>query len=225
LRFRELGDKQMKRIMDYTNSGGPIVALRTATHPFNYSKDSDSRFAKWTWTSRDPSGGYGREVLGETWINHYGHHNVESTRGLVAQGMENHPIVRGCEDIWGPSDVYGIKALTGDSAPVIMGQVLSGMNPTDGPAEGKELVPIAWTKTYTGTSGKASRVFTTTLGHSYDFKSEGVRRLLVNGIFWAAGMEDKIPERADVAFVGEYDPSNIGFGTHKVGVMPADHKL
>ena len=26
----------MKEIIDYTNSGRPIVALRTSTHPFNY---------------------------------------------------------------------------------------------------------------------------------------------------------------------------------------------
>src|SRR6516225_1657436 len=36
LRFRELPDDQMKRILDYANSGKPIVALRTSTHPFRY---------------------------------------------------------------------------------------------------------------------------------------------------------------------------------------------
>ncbi|MHC4489790.1 MAG: hypothetical protein ACYSW7_11560, partial [Planctomycetota bacterium] len=33
-RFRELPDEQMKYIIDYTNSGKPIVGLRTATHAF-----------------------------------------------------------------------------------------------------------------------------------------------------------------------------------------------
>lgn len=225
LRFRELPDTQMKRIMDYTNSGRPILALRTSTHPFFYQKNKENAYAKWSWNSKDPSGGYGREVLGETWINHYGKHNVEATRGLIAEGQENNPIVQGCEDIFGLSDVYGIKELTGDSQPLIMGQVLSGMNPDDAPTPGKELVPVAWTKTYTGTSGKASRVFTTTMGHSFDLKSEGFRRLLVNAAYWCVGMEDKIPARTNVEYVGEYDPSDIGFGTHKVGVMPSDHKL
>jgi len=85
LRFRELPDDQMKRIMDYTNSGRPILALRTSTHPFFYQKDRENQYAKWSWNSPDPSGGYGREVLGETWINHYGKHNVEATRGLIAE--------------------------------------------------------------------------------------------------------------------------------------------
>jgi hypothetical protein len=214
----------MKHIMDYTNSGKPIVALRTSTHPFFY-PDASHPYAKWNWNSKDPEGGYGRAVLGETWVSHYGHHNVESTRGIVAPGMEVHPIVRGCEDIWGPSDVYEVRELTGDSKPVILGQVLTGMDPNDKPVEGKKELPVAWIKTYTGTSGKPSRIFTTTMGHSYDLKSEGLRRLLVNAVYWALGMEDQIPPRANVDYVGDYDPSDIGFGTHKQGVMPADHAL
>ncbi len=59
---------------------------------------------------------------------------------------------------------------------VIMGQVLSGMNPGDPPNPEKQLVPLAWIKTYTGPQGKASRVFTTTMGHGGDLLS----RLWVN---------------------------------------------
>jgi len=224
-RFRELPDEQMKEIIDYTNSGRPIVALRTATHPFFYRKHPESPYAKYCWRSKEYQGGYGRQVLGETWISHYGHHKHESTRGLVAKGMESCPIVKGCKDIWGPSDVYGITTLSGDSKPVIMGQVLSGMDPKDGPNPEKKLTPIAWIKTFTGTSGKPSRVFTTTMGHGGDLKSEGFRRLLVNACYWAVGMEDKIPERANVDLVGKYDPLPIGFGKHRQGVKPSDHAL
>jgi type 1 glutamine amidotransferase len=203
------------------------VALRTSTHPFNYVKHKDSPYAKWSFNCRQKGseGGYGRQVLGETWISHYGHHQKESTRGLVAKGMEKSPLVKGCEDIWGPSDVYGLTKLHGDCQPVIMGQVLEGMNPTDKPNEKKELVPVAWTKSYTGTAGKASRIFTTTMGHAGDLESEGFRRLLVNACFWAMDMEDKIPERAKVDLVGQYKPTPIGFGGHKKGLKPADHKL
>jgi hypothetical protein len=225
VRFRELPDEQMKRIMDYANSGRPIVALRTATHPFSYAKHKDSPYAKWSFNSRAPKGGFGREVLGETWISHYGWHQKESTRGLAAPGMEKSPIVRGTEDIWGPSDVYGLTTLNGDSKPVILGQVLTGMNPSDPPNTKKELVPVAWTKSYTGTEGKASRIFTTTMGHAGDLKSEGLRRLLVNACFWAMGLEDKIPPRANVDLVGSYDPLPIGYGKHRPGVKPADHKI
>jgi hypothetical protein len=225
LRFRELPDADMKRILDYTNSGKPIVALRTSTHPFNYVKHKDSPYAKYTFTSANPKGGYGREVLGETWINHYGVHQKESTRGVIAPGMENHPIVRGAKDIWGPSDVYELTTLHGDSQPVILGQVLKGMKPGDEPNTAKKLFPVAWIKSYTGTAGKASRILTTTMGHGGDLKSEGLRRLLVNGCYWGLGLEDQIPAAANVDFVTPYDPAPIGFAGHKKGLKPSDHKL
>lgn len=225
IRFRELPDEEMKKIIDFTNSGKPIMALRTATHPFKYLVNKKSPYAKWSFDSSDPKGGYGREVLGETWINHYGKHKFESTRGLVAEGMEDDPIVNGCEDIWGPTDVYGITKLSGDSRPVIMGQVLKGMKPDDEPQPDKKLVPVAWTKTYRGETGNTARVFTTTMGAAVDLESEGLRRLLVNATYWALEMEEVIPERANVEIVGEFEPTFYGFGNHKTGVKPADHKL
>jgi hypothetical protein len=226
LRFRDLPDEQMKHIIDYTNSGKPIMGLRTSTHAFNIRKHRKGAYAKWSSRgTRDFRGGYGRQVFGETWINHYGGHQRESTRGVVAKGMEDHPIVRGCEDIWGPSDVYGITTLAGDSKPLIMGQVLSGMDPKDKPNENKKPIPVAWTKTYTGTKGKAARVFTTTMGHGGDLLSEGFRRLLVNACYWCVGMEGQIPARSKVDFVGKYKPSRIGMRKHKKGLKPEDHKI
>ena len=155
-RFRELPDEQMKHIIDYVNSGRPIVGLRTATHAFRYVKHKDSPYAKYSWDHR-PDGGFGREVLGETWVAHYGHHQHESTRGLIAGGMAASPLVRGADDVWGPSDVYAITTLSGNAKPVVMGQVLTGMDPHDPPNKEKHLVPVAWVKSYTGTSGKPVR--------------------------------------------------------------------
>jgi hypothetical protein len=223
-RMRELPDEQMKQIIDYTDSGRPILALRTATHAFNYVKRKDSPYAKYSFNDRQFPGGYGRQILGETWVEHYGAHQRESTRGIVAQGMEKHTVVRGVDSIWGPSDVYALTTLAGDSKPLIMGQVLSGMDPKDPPNPQKKLVPVAWTKTYTGAQGKAARVFTTTMGHGGDLQSEGFRRLLVNAAYWCLGMEDQIPVRAKVDLVGKYEPNRIGFGGHKKGLKPADHK-
>jgi len=224
IRFRRLPDEQMKHIIDYTNSGRPIVALRTSTHPFSYPEGSKSPYAKYDWRGKEKGfeGGYGRQVLGETWIAHYGHHQHESTRGLIAEGMEKHPIVQGIDDIWGPSDVYAITTLCGDCTPLVMGQVLSGMDPADGPNPNKHLVPVAWTKTYTGTSGKPARVFTTTMGHAGDFASEGFRRLLVNACYWGLGMEEDIPPKSNVDLPAPYHPTPIGYGKFKPGVKPSD---
>ena len=224
-RFRELPDSQMKRIMDFVESGRGVVGLRTATHAFRYQEKVDSPYASYSFDSLEPKGGFGRQILGETWVAHYGKHQEESTRGLIPEEAKDHPLVQGCEDIWGPSDVYAITTLSGDSRPLILGQVLTGMSPQDAVHPEKELVPVAWTKTHRGKTGKVSRVFNTTMGHAEDLLSEGFRRLLVNACYWAAGMEDQIPVRSQVDLVGAYTPSPIGFGDHRRGVRPQDHRI
>ena len=189
-----------------------MVGVRTASHPFHYKKRLDSPYAKYGAYSKEPGfeGGYGRQVMGETWISHWGAHKKESTRGLIAPGMENHPILRGVKDIWGESDVYQVTTLSGDSKPLVMGQVLAGMEPASPPNPNKSLMPVAWTKSY-----KKSRVFMTTMGHPVDFKNEGFRRLVVNSCYWALGMEKLIAATANVNSVVPYNPSEIGTGKQK----------
>jgi type 1 glutamine amidotransferase len=226
-RWRDLPDAQMRHVVEYVESGRPIIGLRTATHAFRF--PAGRTYSRYSWDSRAWDGGFGRQILGETWINHHGHHGVQSTRGLIAKGQETNPLVRGCEDIWGPTDVYQVRLpLPGDSRPVIMGQVLEGMKPTDKPLAGPKnspMMPVAWTKTYQSASGKVGRVFTTTMGAARDLQSEGLRRLLVNASFWCLGMEDKIPARAEVGLVGEYEPLGMGYGKFKPGMKPSDYAL
>jgi type 1 glutamine amidotransferase len=225
-RMRNLPDEQMKHVVEYIESGRPIVGMRTATHAFALQSKT---YAKYTWNNRE--GGFGRTVLGETWINHHGQHGKQSTRGVVADSAKDHPILRGIGDgdIWGPTDVYGVRLpLPGDSKPLVLGQVLTGMKPTDPPVAGKQnepMMPIAWTKSYTGESGRTARTFTTTMGSSTDLESEGLRRLLVNACYWAVRMEEKIPEKSNVAIVGDYKPRPFRFGGAAKGVKPADHAL
>jgi type 1 glutamine amidotransferase len=231
-RFRDLPDEQMKHLVDYIESGRPIIGIRTATHAFNI-QDGTKTYAKYTWTNKDPAyeQGFGRQVLGETWISHHGKHGSQSTRGIIAEGQASHPILRGIKDggIWGPSDVYGVRLpLPGDSQPLVLGQVLVGMKADDKPVEGAQnnpMMPIAWTKTYTGTAGKPARTFTSTIGAANDLTAEGTRRLLVNACYWAAGLEDKIAEKSNVELVGDYQPSNFKFNGFKPGVKPEAHQL
>ena len=227
-RFRELPDDQMKHIVDFTNAGKPVMGLRTATHAFNYTENKQSPYAKYSFRSKEFDGGYGRQVLGETWINHHGHHKYESARGIINPDQKDHPIVRGVEDVWGPSDVYGVTELTHDPIVLVHGQVLDGMQPTDNPVTGKKnepMMPVAWIKHYEGETGNTSRVFCTTMGASVDLESEGLRRLLVNGCYWGMGMEDQIPAKSNVDYVGSYEPTFFGFGQHKKGVKPADFSI
>ncbi len=229
-RFRRLPLEQLQPIREYVQTGRPIVGLRTATHAFNYPKDPGHDVMEaWDWKSDVAGfkGGFGRLVLGETWVAHHGTHGKESTRGIIAPGQEGHPIVQGCEDIWGPTDVYRVNLpLPGDSEPLVLGQVLVGMEPDDVPVEGPKndpMMPVAWTKTYQFPGGKQGRAFCTTMGASQDFLSEGMRRLVVNACYWGLGMENKIPERTNVEIVGEYEPTEFGFGDYQEGVHPRDH--
>jgi hypothetical protein len=225
-RFRDLPDEQMKYVVDYLESGRPIIGMRTATHAFNI--PSGKTYAAYSWQSKKWDGGFGRQVLGETWINHHGQHGKQSTRGILAKGAANHPILRGIQDgdIWGPTDVYEVRLpLSGDSQPLILGQVLAGMHPSDPPVSGKQnnpLMPVAWVKTYSDKAGTRGRVFTTTMGASQDLLNEGLRRLLVNACYWAVGMEDKIMAKTNVDVVGEYKPRPFGFNGFQKGVRPAD---
>ena len=225
LRFRELPDDQMKYIIDYTNAGKPVLGLRTATHSFNYTRNLDSPYAKYSFNNKEFDGGYGRQVLGETWVNHHGHHGKESARGVIDGTMRDHPVLKGVSDIWGPSDVYGIKELTGDAQVLVHGQVLVGMDPMDVPKPDTVTMPLAWIKTYTGATGNACRVFNTTMGASVDCESAGFRRLIVNGCYWCMGLEDSIPDESVVDYVGDYDPTFFGFGTFKKGLKPSDYAV
>jgi hypothetical protein len=222
-RFRNLPDDQMKHIVDYLDTGKPVMGLRTATHAF---KIGNGIYKKYSFNSSDADfkQGFGKQVLGETWVNHHGGHGSQSTRGLVAPEAASNPILRGIKDgdIWGTTDVYAVNLPIAGATPLIMGQVLSGMKPTDAPvpAEGKSknnpMMPVAWTRTYTGPSGKAARVFTMggAMSGSHDWDSEGLRRLLVNGTYWCVGLEAKIPEKSIVDIV----PG----GVFKRGVKPQD---
>lgn len=228
LRFRELPDDKMKHFVNYLNAGKPIIALRTSTHAFNYTRNKTSPYAKYSYNSREWPGGFGQQVLGETWVNHHGDHGKQSTRGVVNAAAAAHPILRGVKDVWGPSDVYGIVHLPKDAQILMWGQVLTGMNPTDPPLEGAKnnpMMPLVWIRDYTGESGKTAKTFTTTMGAATDLASEDLRRLIINACYWATGLQDKIPAKADAAVVGDYQPTPFGFGKYQTGIKPADQRL
>jgi hypothetical protein len=224
-RFRELPDDQMQYFVDYYLAGKPIIALRTSTHPFNYSDKSTSKFKHYDWRSKEWKGGFGKQVLGETWVAHHGAHKKEATRGIIEPAAKNHPILKGVDDIFGDSDVYTANP-PADAEILVRGQVLAGMNPTDPPVAGKKndpMQPVVWVRNYKNESGKTNKVVLTTLGAATDLQNEGLRRLLVNAAYWSVGLP--VSEKADVSYVGEFKPTMYGFDGAKRGVKPADHEL
>ena len=211
-RFRALPDEEAKYILDFAESGKPMVGFRTSTHAFNYPDDSTRLHLFEEWPVK---------VFGQKWITHHGHFEDGQGRLTDVQLLPNkskHPILNGVQPFQAYSWLYhvtgGKHQLYGDSAPLLMGTSLRSKHQEAGRLDQFPLSnPVAWTKSYTGTSGKASRVFFTTLGHPYDFKELAMRKLALNGLFWALGIEEQIPKdgvQADL--IGTYTPNNSGFG-------------
>jgi hypothetical protein len=231
LRFRHWDEATSKKFAAAVDRGVPIIALRTSTHAFNgYPKDSS--FAAWNFNN---NGGWGRKVLGETWVSHWGRHKVEATKGVIEPANANHAILRGVGDIFANSDVYE-AAPPVDSIILVRGQILQGMTPDTPPASYKKataskveqdvntpMMPVAWARVVKNEAGTENKVFCTTMGAATDLATEGTRRLVVNAVFWGLGLE--VPENADVTPVGDYQPTMYGFKGNKQGLKPDDFVL
>ncbi|MFK7934697.1 MAG: hypothetical protein AB8G22_14395 [Saprospiraceae bacterium] len=244
-RFRALPTKQMQHIENYLTAGKPVLAIRTATHAFNF-KNVTHPFAHYGWNyngdKTDWQGGFGKKILGETWHTHHGRHKHQSTRGIIATGAENHPLVNGIADsaIWGATDVYGIREpVGGDAQSIILGQTIDrkgeyneddltyGMRESDDqvatiayPDDPKrnynpneKIPPIVWTKSYQVDGGEAGQSVTSTIGAATDLLDEEVRRLLINASYYLLDLD--VPAQAKVDLVGDYSPTPFQFHTDK----------
>lgn len=227
LRFRELPDDQMKYFDEYLKSGKPMVALRTSTHAFLYSRNKESVYAKYSYNSKVKNweGGFGKIVLGETWVSHHGVHGSEGTRGLINGLSASHPILKGVKDIWGPTDVYTVNDLTPNTNILLYGQSSLGMTADAPLSYAKSIMPVAWVNSYQGEKGNTTRIFATTMGASMDLLSEDLRRMLINASYWALEMEARIPEKSGAETIGVYEPIMFGFDKFKRGMKPADFNL
>jgi hypothetical protein len=232
LRFRHWDEATSKKFAAAVNRGVPIIALRTSTHAFSgYAKDSP--FAAWNWNNE--TGGWGKKFLGETWVSHWGKHKFEATKGIIEAANENHPVLRGVSDLFGNTDVYE-AAPPADAIVLVRGQILQGMTPDTAPASYSKataakveqdvntpMMPVAWLRVVKNDAGTENKILATTMGAATDLTSEGLRRLVVNGVFW--GLDLEVPEKADVSLVGEYNPTMYGFKGNKVGVKPESFEL
>jgi len=116
-----------------------MIGMRTATHCFNLKVQQDLPAIH--LDSKEWDGGFGRQVLGETWVAHHGRHGKQSTRGVIVKGQEGHPILRGVADIWGPTDVYKVAIpLPGDSQPLVLGRCCRACSPPIRPWKGRRTI-------------------------------------------------------------------------------------
>jgi type 1 glutamine amidotransferase len=225
VRFRKWSDEAMKHFDDAMRRGVPVIGLRTSTHAFQL--PATSSFKRYN--------SFGKDVLGEKWVNHWGRHKSEATRGVIEAANAADPILRGVSDVFGDSDVYE-AAPPADAKILMRGQVLSGMKPGDGPANypkkranGQEqpindpMMPIVWTRELKNESGRIQKIFCTTMGAATDMASEDLRRVVVNGVYWSLGID--VPAKADVTPIGDFKPLMYGNNGFHPKVKPASHGM
>ena len=220
VRRRQLPDVQMKEFDDFLRRGKPVIGTRTATHAFTPSPESAFFYYADGYDGKERpewTDGFGRKILGEKWVAHHGHHTVEGTGTLVVRGEENNPFLRAVRRIVVPTDVYRVRLPMKENCRALLyGEVLEGLTADTPPVKNEKndpLMPVVWTTAYRMDECPEGRAFMTTLGSSLDFLDENFRRLLVNAVYGLCLGDDKIPEKADVDFVGTYAPKMYGMGT------------
>ena len=220
-RFIAPPPEQMKHLDAYLNRGGPVVGLRTSTHGFNY-KNKDDPYYKYhfRYSGKDYHMGFGHQVLGQTWVGHYGRNHRQSTRITIVPEMASHPILRGVKNVHVHAGGYNAQPAKAWTV-LTMAQPLMSMKPDGTPDPNKPPKASEWTRTYKGKDGKEGRVFTSLYGASEDILNPGYRRLIINGIYWSLGLEDQIKPDSKIDFVGPYKPNTFRFGGYVKGIKPA----
>jgi len=202
-RMRILTPETVKHLGAYLNAGKPVIGFRTATHAFK-GKEKLGNISATEW---------GLKILGERWSGHHGGHKRQGARAVIEEANGKHPVLNSVKEIFGPSDVYGVKRLTNKDTVLLRGAVTESLAPDSKNVEGAKndpMMAMAWLHTYTSPNGeKTGPSLCTTMGASVDFVSEDLRRLIVNGAFHLLELE--VPEKADVSYVDPFYPSFYGF--------------
>jgi type 1 glutamine amidotransferase len=146
----------------FLNRGGPLVALRTASHAFAVRGDVPEGHDQ--WVNFDPV------VLGGNYHNHGP--NAAGSDIANVESAADHPVLQGVQ----PARWHSVGSLYYTS-PIAADATLLMNGSLDDQTE-----PVTWIRKY----GDAS-VFYTALGHPDDFQQAQFRRLLTNAIFWALG--------------------------------------
>ncbi|MBK1831016.1 ThuA domain-containing protein [Verrucomicrobiaceae bacterium R5-34] len=221
-RFLNLPDEQMKHIVDYVDRGGPVVGFRTSSHAFKIPADATYARYSYNYKGADYEKGFGHQVLGNTWVGHYGKNHKQGTRIQLIPSQQEHPILRGVKD-GAFCHAGGYNGVAREGFTVLANSQPMVSMKKDAKLDAKKPpVPCTWTRHYTGKNGTQGRVFHSTQGASEDLLDDNYRRMAINGIFWAAGLEKEIKADADVSFVGDYKPSTFRQAGHVKGVKPSD---
>lgn len=177
VRFLKLDDEQVGHITRFVESGKPVVGLRTSTHAFNYPAGHPQERL---------NSDFGRETFGSP----YRIHLSGKTQIRPLASAKPHPILAGVDATqWESSGTLYLVDFESGIEPLLVGTGRSKRVGTVtnqfGRHELQEMMtaPVAWT----WTNKWGGRVFTTSLGHVDDFSEPNSLRVVINGVFWAAG--------------------------------------
>ncbi|MDQ0877363.1 type 1 glutamine amidotransferase [Paenibacillus sp. V4I3] len=176
IRYRTLPEEQFRHIRDYIERGKPIIGFRTSTHGFLYPKGHPLEI----WNKK-----FGIDVLGAPWIKHYAY--TSGTDVFVEPGARLDPILNGVPDKFHVrSWLYVVLPYPPKGSKILLwGQ---SVDPEFKPEPGAEINPVAWTwSNYAG-----GRTFMTTMGHPEDFQVPAFRKLVMNAIYWALGVNPSL---------------------------------
>jgi len=171
VRRRGLSAENLDQIRRFVASGKPVIGIRTASHAFAPKEDlKDGHEAWWTFNA---------DVFGGNYTGHHGSGKKKNpgNYGWVVNEAARHPVVQGLpEGEWQTTSwLYKTSPLAEGTTVLAMGRVEGVQKPE----------PLAWT--YVRRDG--GRSFYTSLGHVDDFTDPNFQRLLVNAIYWSAGLE------------------------------------
>ncbi len=212
--WRQPAPGQLAKITKYLDAGGAVVGFRPTVLTFEFPEDHPNARLNHEWP---------HEVLGLRWIRHHG--SANSTDVFLHDDQKNHPVLRGVAPFHARSWLYHAAGHVHPNVkPLLYGRAVRGAEL--GGEHFGEPQPVAWMHQREPAYG-GGRTFFTTLGDPMDFHKESMRRLSIQGMFWAMGMEDRIPVQGlDVDFVLDYQPNPSGFGkTYKPDMRPEDFPL
>ena len=177
-RFMQLPDAEFQPILDYLESGKPVIGLRTSSHSFRFAKDHPN----FEWNNT-----FGARAMGTMYIVHQ---SSETDVRILAENM-NHPIMTNVtKRSWvSPGTVY-LGFMGEGYLPLLIGSGTGSprlLNRHFGQFQTQALetatVAWAWENEWGG------KVFGTSLGHPGDFAEESFVRMMINAASWATGKE------------------------------------
>jgi nicotinamidase-related amidase/type 1 glutamine amidotransferase len=168
---RLLKQEQLDVVRRFIQAGKPVVGIRTASHAFA-PREGLVPSGRVAWPEFD------RQVFGGNYHFHHGNTDPNGPKTFV----KSDPTAAGNPLLVGfPQDEFAVRSWLYKTSPLAEGAkvLVTGRVADRQPHE-----PVAWT--YTRADG--GRSFYTSLGHPDDFTTPAFQRLLLNALYWSAGL-------------------------------------